>query len=349
MSTLPAVTTSTTDYTPATTSGTPWATVVKAFLTNASRSGSENTRRAYLRQLTAFAEGPLAVGGAALPPVRVLEDVTAGHLMAWREYVMGARRADGKEWTGGTRAQAIAALRSFMRWAGDVGLHEMPSDTWRRHLTMPPSDAERPFSVLSDAEVVRLMDAAAAGTTPKGAPRSAERRARDSAIVAVMLGAGLRAAEVVALTVRDVTAGEGGTVLAVRGKGGKSRAVPVREDVAAAVLRYLHVTGRRLGDAGALFVREGERSGKHLTTRTIGMLTAGYAAAAGIEQARAFSPHACRHTYAVRAARGGASVEQLRRLLGHSSVSTTGKYLDHLSLADLRDAVPALPTRDALR
>lgn len=213
---------------------------------------------------------------------------------------------------------------------------------------MPPNDVARPFSVLTDAEVVRLFEAVETATTAKGAPRSRERRDRDAAILAVMLGAGLRAAEVVALEVRDVTAGEGGTVLAVRGKGGKSRSVPVREDVAGPVLRYLHTTGRRLGDTGALFTREGERTGKHLTTRTVGMLTAEYAGAAGIEAARAFSPHACRHTYAVRAARAGASVETLRRVLGHSNVATTGKYLDHLSLADLRDALPALPTRATL-
>ncbi len=42
-----------------------------------------------------------------------------------------------------------------------------------------------------------------------------------------------------------------------------------------------------------------------------------------------------RHTYAVRNARHGASVETLRRLLGHSSVATTGRYLDHLGQAEV--------------
>ncbi len=55
------------------------------------------------------------------------------------------------------------------------------------------------------------------------------------------------------------------------------------------------------------------------------------------------APHSTRHTYAVRNARHGASVETLRRLLGHSSVATTGRYLDHLGMADLRDALAPLP------
>lgn len=317
-----------------------WTDAVAEYLTNASRSGSDNTRRAYRRHLEAFGTVPLEVGGVALPAIHRLGDVSARHLRAWRDYVM---KREGL--SAGSRAQAIAALRGFMRWSGAQGWHGIPSDRWRENLTMPPSDAERPFSVLSDAEVVRMLAAVDAAVTPTGKARSIERRRRDRAMLTVMLGGGLRAAEVVNLEVRDVTAGEGGTVLAVRGKGGKSRPVPVRDEVAGPVFEYLAATGRRLGDRGALFTREGDRSGKGLTTRAVGMLVSEYAKAAGIPVTeRAISPHSTRHTYAVRAARAGASVETLRRLLGHSSVATTGKYLDHLELADLRDALPAMPT-----
>lgn len=348
MDTLPAVVPSTSEDLPAAGGGTPWGVMVEAFLTNASRSGSENTRRAYRRHLEAFAEAPLEVGGTRLPPVRFLSDLTPAHLMGWREYVMQARRPDGRPLTGGSRAQAIAALRAFMRWTGRQGYHAVPSDRWGDVLTMPPSDAERDFSAFTDAQVVAMFDAVEGGTTAKGTPRSAERRARDGAMLAVMVGAGLRAGEVVALEVRDVTAGEGGTVLAVRGKGGKHRSVPLTDDVTARVLRYLTASGRRLGDAGALFVREGHRDGKALSTRTVGMLTAEYLAAAGIEAAHGFSPHAARHTFAVRCSRDGMRVEVLRKVMGHSSVATTGRYLDHMTLAEVREAMPALPTREAL-
>ncbi len=39
----------------------------------------------------------------------------------------------------------------------------------------------------------------------------------------------------------------------------------------------------------------------------------------------------------------GPLIETLRRLLGHSSVATTGRYLDHLGMADLRNALAPLP------
>ena len=320
-----------------------WADAVAEYLTNASRSGSDNTRRAYRRHLEAFGTVPLEVGDTPLAPIHHLGDVSARHLRAWRAYVMGL------EVSAGSKAQAIAAVRGFMRWSGAQGWHGIPSDRWRENLTMPAGDVERPFAVLTDAEVVRMLEVVEAAETPTGKARSTERRRRDRAMLTVMVGAGLRAAEVVGLEVRDVTAGEGGTVLAVRGKGGKSRSVPVRDEVAGPVFEYLAATGRRLGDKGALFTREGDRSGKGLTTRAVGMLVSEYAKAAGIPVAeRAISPHSTRHTYAVRAARAGASVETLRRLLGHSSVATTGKYLDHLELSDLRDALPPMPTRDAL-
>ena len=326
-----------------------WAAAVDAFLTNASRSGSDNTTRAYRRHLVAFGSAPLAVGEHALPPVRTLADVVPARLMAYRAYVMQATRPDGRALSAGSKAQAIAAVRAFMRYAYGQGWHEMPSDMWGANLLMPPGDTARPFDVLTDAEAGRLLATPQGSTTAGGRERSDERKRRDTAMLTVMLGAGLRAHEVVGLEVRDVMNGEGGTVIAVRGKGGKSRTVPVRDEVAAPLLAYVAATGRRMGDGGSLFVREGDRDGKHLTTRTVGTLMAEYAQGAGIIGAgdgRKVSPHSTRHTYAIRNARHGANVETLRRLLGHASVATTGRYLDHLGMADLRDALAPLPVLD---
>jgi integrase/recombinase XerD len=64
---------------------------------------------------------------------------------------------------------------------------------------------------------------------------------------------------------------------------------------------------------------------------------------AGIE-AKRISPHSVRHTFAIRALRAGASPVAAQKLLGHASLSTTSRYLDHLELGELREAVPELPT-----
>ena len=61
--------------------------------------------------------------------------------------------------------------------------------------------------------------------------------------------------------------------------------------------------------------------------------------------AKAISPHALRHTYAIRALRAGGNVIAVQKLLGHASVATTQRYLDHLALGELRAIVPPLPVR----
>jgi site-specific recombinase XerD len=167
-------------------------------------------------------------------------------------------------------------------------------------------------------------------------------------LLAVLLGAGLRAAEVVGLDVTDLHDDpEGGMVIAVRrGKGRRDRQVPVQPDVSRLLLAYVAGTGRRLGDPGPLFRSHDRgyhlRERARLSTRAIGYLVRQAMEKAGLA-AKAISPHALRHTYAIRALRAGGNVIAVQKLLGHASVATTQRYLDHLALAELRAAVPPLP------
>src|SRR5205085_1811059 len=61
--------------------------------------------------------------------------------------------------------------------------------------------------------------------------------------------------------------------------------------------------------------------------------------------AKRISPHALRHTYALRALRHTGNVMAVAKLLGHAQLSTTQRYVDHLDLSELRQAVPPLPAR----
>ena len=113
-----------------------------------------------------------------------------------------------------------------------------------------------------------------------------------------------------------------------------------------ALVDYPAATERRLGDPGPLFRAYdraiGKRDRKRLTTRALGYLVDRLAARTGLT-AKALSPHSLRHTYALRALRAGANVIAVQKLLGHASVGTTQRYLDHLELGKLRAAVPPLP------
>ncbi len=314
--------------------GTSWPVVLDAYLATA--VDSDHTRRAYRRHVTA------ALEWCGVP---TLAELTGGALAAYRAHVTSLSVAPASQ------AQALAALRSFLTWSRTMGAHGLPGDVVQVALRTPRATVLRPYHVLSDAEIARVLGAA---DTP-----------RDRALLAVLLGAGLRAAEVCGLDVRDVQEdGDGGTVLLVRqGKGRKDRAVPVQPDVARLVRTYLAASGRRLGDEGPLFRahdraahRRGEqrrrerdhqqrvqyRDDRRLSTRAVGYLVQRATAAAGVE-AKAISPHSLRHSFALRALRHGGNVVAVSKLLGHASIVTTQKYVDHLAVAELRAAVPALP------
>jgi site-specific recombinase XerD len=178
---------------------------------------------------------------------------------------------------------------------------------------------------------------------------SVTRTARDRALLATLLGAGLRVAEAVALDVRDVVEDiDGGTVLSVRhGKGRKSRLVPVQLDVAQLIRTYLAMTHRHLGDDGPLF-RAHDYAGwgrRRLSARTVVSVVKREVRRAGI-RAKRVSPHALRHVFAIRALRGGGNVVAIAKLLGHATIGTTQRYVDHLTLGELREAIPLLPVCD---
>jgi site-specific recombinase XerD len=296
---------------------TPADVVLRAYLAAAVDAG--NTRRAYARHLA----GALAFMGET-----TITTLTGAHLAAYRAHVTSAALAPASQ------SQALAALRSFLAWSGAMGAHTLPGDVIRAALRTPKAEVRRPYAVLSELEIAPILAAAQAP--------------RDRAILAVMLGGGLRVAEVVGLDVGDVQEdGDGETVLYIRqGKGRKDRTVPIRADVARLVRTYLHSTGRRLGEAGPLFRAHdrgaGSRVRRRLSARAVGYLVARCTAAAGVD-AKSISPHSLRHTYALRALRAGGNVVAVSKLLGHASVSTTQRYVDHLQLAELRAVVPPLP------
>ena len=145
-----------------------------------------------------------------------------------------------------------------------AGAHRMPADLIRAALRTPRSDVRKPYQVLNETEIARMLDAAA--------------NPRDRAIVACLLGAGLRVSELVALDVGEVIEGQDGAVTlhVASGKGRRTRAVPVQPEVAAAIRRYLQAIGRRLGQQGPLFRSHdrgaSRRDRKRLTARAVGLL-----------------------------------------------------------------------------
>jgi site-specific recombinase XerD len=218
-----------------------------------------------------------------------LADVDVRVLM---QYVSELGRARPRKLAPATIARKIAAVRSFLRFT--LGPTNVPDAALapRRRRRLP--DTPKP------AEVEAALESLA-GDGPLAV--------RNRALVELVYSAGLRSSEAVGLDLADVDFDR--EQLHVRGKGGKERIVPLGEEAAYLLARYLHQTRPKLvrGAENAVFV---SARGKRLDTSTLRRVFA--------------HPHRLRHAFATHLLEGGADLRTIQELLGHSSLSTTQLY-----------------------
>jgi site-specific recombinase XerD len=132
---------------------------------------------------------------------------------------------------------------------------------------------------------------------------------RNRALFELVYSAGLRSQEVVDLELADADFEQ--EAIHVRGKGGKERVVPLGEEAAYWLRRYLRDSRPRLarGACDTLFL---SARGRPLDTSTLRRLVP--------------NPHSLRHAFATHLLEGGADLRTIQELLGHSSLSTTQVY-----------------------
>lgn len=284
----------------------PWEEAVEAFLTlGVERPTTRRTYASAVRQAMGF----LGVG--------TMDEVTPMGLAVWRRGI-----ADDPDLAPGTQRTYIGAVRSFLRWSRAFGLHRIPAEAVGIALRLPRNRVIRPYEVLTDEEVEQLMAAARPG--------------RDHLLLTLMLLTGVRVSECAALRVQDFSRHPVPCLFVRNGKGGKARQVPVIDELG--WLLRMHARGRAAG--AALFTHRGHSS-KPLTAAGIRTIVEATAARAGIE--KHVSPHTLRHTFATRSLVYSGDVTRVSKLLGHSSIAVTHRYVDHLALGDLRAAVAPLP------
>jgi site-specific recombinase XerD len=148
---------------------------------------------------------------------------------------------------------------------------------------------------------------------------------RDRAILAILLGCGLRRAEVAKLQVRDIQQREEHWALVdLMGKGRHVRTVPVPDWVKAAVDEWTQAAGVGDGRVFRCVSRKGSIWGNGITEKVIWHIVRASAKRAGIQQ---LAPHDCRRSCARLCHAAGGELEQIQFLLGHVSVETTERYL----------------------
>jgi integrase/recombinase XerD len=258
---------------------------------------ARNTLAAYMADLQGFCTFAQARGATTFQQLS-REDIMM-YLAQRRRQGLAAR----------TLARELVSLKTLYRF-----LHRQEASTPDPTAQMQaPRQGHYLPNVLTPDEVEQLLQAPDS-TTPLGK--------RDAALLEMLYATGLRASELVALTVGDVQTTAG--TIKVRGKGGKERLVPVGEMAMVQLDDYL-LDGRpqlvKARPAVYLFVN---RSAQGLTRQGLWKIVKKYMAQAAIQ--KPFSPHTLRHSFATHLLEGGADLRSLQHMLGHVDISTTQIY-----------------------
>ena len=242
-----------------------------------------------------------------------------------------------------TRARRLSSIRQLFRFAFEEGWRD---DNPALRLTGPGKAQSLP-KTLSEAEVIRLMEAA------RTRGRSDGDRLRDTALFELLYATGLRVSELVGLPVAAVR-GDPRMIL-VRGKGDKERMVPLSTPARAALTDWLahrdagEEAGRKAGRPLSRFLFPGDGREGHLTRQYFHSLVKDVAVLAGLSPARV-TPHVLRHAFATHLLAHGADLRVIQTLLGHADVATTEIYThvldDHLKDLVLTKHPLARKTRD---
>jgi site-specific recombinase XerD len=252
---------------------------------------ADATRRAYGADLAAFGSWLESRG-------LELDDVDARALADYvSELGRGPRRLAPT-----SIARRLAAIRSCMRFS--LGKGRVPDSAG-----VAPRRSRRLPEVPKQDEIEQLLELAE-GDAPLAL--------RNRALVELLYSAGLRSAEVVGLALADVDFER--EAVHVHGKGGKERVIPLGEEAAHQVARYLGEGRPQLarGAEDALFL---SARGRRLDTSTVRRLVR--------------HPHRLRHAFATHLLEGGADLRTIQELLGHASLSTTQVY-SHVDARRLR-------------
>ena len=278
------------------------ATLVKAWAASLAdtRRLSPLTVTAYTATLHRFVAFVATHTGGPVD-ARVLSNLT---LPDFRAY-LAVRRSEGL--VNASIARDVAALRTFFAFARSRGV----TGEALAGLATPKRTARVPRPVAPGDAKALIADVGDAASAPWVA-------ARDTAILLLLYGAGLRVAEALALTGSALPLG---STLTVTGKRAKTRIVPLLAVVRTGVEDYVSACPWPMAASAPLFrgVR-GAGLDSGIVRRTMAT------ARVGLGLPATATPHALRHSFATHLLARGADLRAIQELLGHASLSSTQVY-----------------------
>ena len=160
--------------------------------------------------------------------------------------------------------------------------------------------------------------------------RATENGPRDAAILELFYSCGLRISELINLRARDLDLDE--SAVRVRGKGGKTRIIPLGKQAASRVREWLDERQKLNAKDETVFL---SKRGKRLSRTTAWAIVKKYARLANIPGN--VKPHMLRHSFATHLLDNGADLRAVQEMLGHADISTTQIYT-HVSVERLTKA-----------
>ena len=245
------------------------------------------------------------------PTLEALAGLKPAEFRAW----LAERARNGLART--STARAFSSVRSFFRFLDKRGFSHNASIGTLRTPKLPRSVPK----ALSERDMNELLDARSDND------RAAWIELRDSAILMLLYGAGLRIGEALGLAKGTVEGllKAGNDTLAITGKGNKTRMVPLLPQAIEAMVAYREACPflATLGARDAFFV--GARGGP-LDPAIVQKRVRDLRRALGL--AESVTPHALRHSFATHLLGAGGDLRTIQELLGHASLSTTQRYTD---------------------
>lgn len=193
----------------------------------------------------------------------------------------------------------ISTVKSLFAYA-----HKMNAIPFNTSASIKTPKAQESLNerILSHSEILKILVAA-------------ETKPRDYVIIRLLYITGIRISELVGLSWKDIVKREDNAQITVLGKGNKTRSVLIDLET------YNMLVSLKTDDNAVFMSQKGNR----MDQSTVWRMIKKYAKVSGITEK--ISPHWFRHAHASHSLEAGAPIHLVQNTLGHSNVSTTGRYL----------------------
>ena len=276
-----------------------------------------------------------------------MEKITVTHLENFMEYLT-LYEFDDKECVNGDRGKArkISTVRSFFKYYFNK---DKLSSNVAAKISLP-KQREKEIIRLERHEIEKILNAAESGEGMSEHQRKIllNTRARDVAILSLLLGTGIRVSECVGLNVTDIDFET--NAFTVTRKGGSRAILYFNDDVKEALEYYIEGERKALlsrtekvevGDSDALFLSLQVR---RICVRAVEKLVKKYAAVAA--PLKKISPHKLRSTYGTNLYRATGDNYMVADVLGHLDVNTTKKHYAAIEQDHRKAAAKAVTLRE---